>query len=530
MNESSENKILIIGVDGVDPDLLEKFIAEGILPNFSRIISDGAYGKIKSSIPIITTVTWTSFITGKNPGKHGIFGFVNFKKGTYELEILNSTNRKSEGIWDILSRNGKTTGIFNLPSLYPPEKINKFMLCGMLTPNKKCRFTYPADLQEEFLNQINDYEIDLGVIKAVDDSKDMMLKNIYFLTDKRYQATKYLLGKYPVDLFISIITETDRIEHYFFNNERVLRDYFKYLDEKLGNLLKDIDKDTTIFLLSDHGMGPLAKFIYINKWLIDNGLLKVNKQSTNYIKHFLFKKFVQLITNLLSRLKFNVEKIKLMLSEKIINQCTQLYCYYGGINWKESKAYFCSGAGEGIIINTKRRFIKGIVSDEEYEPLRDKIISGLMQINDPDTKKSVIEKAYKREELFRGESVLEAPDIILKLRDGYATNESTESTGILELKPEDEKLTAEHRLEGVFAAYGKHIKSRTKIDTCDILDIAPTILRIFGIEKPADFDGRVLEEIFSEEGIDFFKKGGGKLNISAGLRQKIKDLKSMGKI
>jgi len=231
-----KNKILIIGFDGVDPDLLDQLIKEGILPNFKKLIENGAYAHIKSSIPIITTVAWTSFITGKNPGKHGIFGFVNYKGDSFKLNILNSSDRKTEGIWKSLNSYGVSVGIFNLPSLYPPEEINKFMVCGMLTPNKNCRFTHPKELQEQLLKEIPDYEIDVGVIKAAYNSRDTLLKNMYFLTEKRYEATKFLLKNYPCDVFISIITETDRMQHYFLNDPKALRDYFKYLDEQLGIL------------------------------------------------------------------------------------------------------------------------------------------------------------------------------------------------------------------------------------------------------------------------------------------------------
>lgn len=499
MAVNSTDKILIIGLDGVDPDLLDKFMQEGILPNLKRIIDSGAYGRIKSSIPIITTVTWTSFITGKNPGRHGIFGFIRIKNDSYDLKILNSRDRKEDGIWSALNQYGKTVGIFNLPSLYPPEKIDKFMVCGMLTPNKKCRFVYPPELQEELLKEIKDYEIDLGVIKAADGSRDILLKNIYFLTDKRFEATEYLLKKYPCDLFITIITETDRVQHYFFNDDKLLRDYFKYLDAKLGNLLQDLDKDTTVFILSDHGMGPFKKFFYINKWLQDHGLLKINKQSTDYLKHSLARKMINWITTILVRLKFDVEKLKQVLPEELVNHFVYLYCHYGGVDWPKSKAYFCSTAGEGIIINSKKRFSSGIVQDKEYELLRDKIIKRLSEIRDPDTGKQVIEAIYKKEELFSGKALSDAPDILLQLYDGYLNNESIEVEGILQAVPKDETLIADHRLHGIFIAAGSDIKAGVNVKNFSILDIAPTIFYKLGIPVPQDFDGRILKEIFKAE-------------------------------
>ncbi|MFH1888563.1 MAG: alkaline phosphatase family protein [Candidatus Omnitrophota bacterium] len=523
-----KKKILIIGLDGVDPDLLDKFISEGILPNFKRLIANGAYGKIKSSIPIITTVTWNSFITGKNPGKHGIFGFVNFKKGSYELKILNSADRKADGIWGLLNRFGKTVGIFNLPSLYPAEKIDRFMVCGMLTPNKNSRFIYPHGLQEEFLREIKDYEIDVGVVKAAYDSKDILLKNMYFLTDKRFEASAYLLNKYPCDLFVTIITETDRVQHYFLDDAVALREYFKYLDKKTGELLAQAGDDATVFIVSDHGMGAFSKYIYINRFLMDGGFLKINKRSTNYVKHSFTKKIIQVLSTFLMRMKFDVERLKKMLPQGLVNSLTYLYCYYGGIDWGKSSAYFCSGTGEGITINTKKRFPAGIVEERDYEALRDNIIKGLLGIKDPDTGERVIEAAYKREELLNGDHTQEAPDIILRLRDGYATNESVETEVVLGERPLQEMLLAEHRLEGIIIAYGKDIRQGVRIEGSSILDIAPTLLRIFGIPVPQDFDGKPLEEIFKPGVLSLSKTR--PLGEAEALQKRIRELKSSGRI
>jgi len=526
-----ENKpeVLIIGLDGVDPELLDRYIRQGILPNFKRLRDKGVYARLKSSIPIITTVTWTSFITGKNPGKHGIFGFVNYKDDTHNLKILNSSDRKTEGIWSILNRYGKTVGIFNLPSLYPAEKIDKFMVCGMLTPNKNTRFVYPYSLQDEFLKEISDYEIDVGVIKAAYDSKDLLLKNMYFLTDKRFEATEYLLKNYPCDLFITVITETDRMQHYFLDDEAALAGYFKHLDEKISGLLSLVGDKTNILVLSDHGMGRFKKFLYVNKWLADNGYLKINKASANYVKHSLFRKAVQVLSTFLVKLHFDVEKIKKVLPAWLVNKFTYLYCYFGGIDWKDSSAYFCSGVGEGVVINTARRFKDGIVTDEDYESVRSGIIDGLLKITDPDTGEPVIDKAFRREEIFSGDYIDTAPDIVLKLNDGYATNESTEASGILEQPQEGEMLVAEHRLEGVFIASGPEINAGINIERVEILDIAPTVFYALGISHQEGFDGKVLQEIFK---IDKTRRL--KIDTPNTIRQhlnsRINELKKKGKI
>jgi len=212
-----------------------------------------------------------------------------------------------------------------------------------------------------------------------------------------------------------------------------------------------------------------------------------------------------------------------------VNKLTYLYCYYGGVDWQKTRAYFCSGTGEGLLINSKKRFASGIVPDSDYETLRENIIRGLLEIKDDETGQSVIENAYKREDIFSGEYTKDSPDIILKLRDGYATNESVEASRVLEGSPADEMLVAEHRLEGIFIASGPQIKSGIKCDTASILDIAPSIFALLGLPAPSSFDGKVLHQIFKDDTIE-----GPKIDSFEGVRKqlgnRINVLKKKGKI
>lgn len=522
------DKIFILGLDGVDPSLIERYAGEGKIPNLKRFMDGGVYARLKSVLPTITTVTWTSFLTGKNPGKHGIYGFVNFKNNSHELKILNSFDRKCDAVWSFLNYYGKTVGIFNMPSLYPPEKINGFMVCGMLTPNKKCNFMYPAELQAELFKEIKDYEIDLGVLKVAEDNKKGLLNSIYFLTDKRFETARYLYKKYPCDVFISIVTETDRIQHHFINDEKALSDYFGYLDKRIGEFVNSVGKGATIFVLSDHGIGPIKKFISVNKWLYDEGLLKFKSYSVDNMKRFFSRKFIQWVVTLLSRFKFNVEMIKLVIPARLLGRIVTLYCYPQGMDWQNTKAYFCLGGGESIFINSKRRFADGIVSDEEYEKLRDGIIAGISGIKDPATGKPVVEKAHKREELFTGSALHDAPDIVLHLGDGYANNDSADSANILTDVKKDEMFVGEHRLKGIFIAYGDSIKPNRAPQSFSILDIAPTLLYRLGAPVPPDFDGRILRELFKKE----IERPTGDCPPSESdrLRKKIKSLKLSGRI
>ena len=128
-------KVICIGLDGATFDLIRPWLSKGKLPNIGRIIKDGVWGELESVIPPVSAPAWTSFMTGKNPGKHGIFGFKKEKQGTYEELFVNRKLIKSETLWKCLSDVGKKVIVINVPLTYPPEEINGYLMSGMDTPS-----------------------------------------------------------------------------------------------------------------------------------------------------------------------------------------------------------------------------------------------------------------------------------------------------------------------------------------------------------------------------------------------------------
>ncbi|MBU1940188.1 MAG: alkaline phosphatase family protein, partial [Candidatus Thermoplasmatota archaeon] len=139
-------RVILVGIDGATPQLLFKWIDEGVLPTFSRFRQQGSWGKLRSTLPPFSAPAWTSIVTGCNPGKHGIYGFES--TGTLTPHLVNSRYRKVPAIWTYLTQAGLKNIIINVPGSYPPESINGFMITGLLTPSADSQFTYPADLKQ----------------------------------------------------------------------------------------------------------------------------------------------------------------------------------------------------------------------------------------------------------------------------------------------------------------------------------------------------------------------------------------------
>ncbi|MBI4335768.1 MAG: alkaline phosphatase family protein [Candidatus Omnitrophica bacterium] len=531
-----KEKILLIGLDGLDYGLFEYLVKNNITPNLARLRENGACGRMLSSLPLQTPATWTSFITGKNAGKHGVFGFFSYKKGSYELKVLNSLERKSQTLWHILNRYGKRVGIFNMPSLFPPEPIDGYMICGMLAPSINCDFTYPRALKEKLLKAVRGYEIEIGMTMSARDSKRMLLKKSWEIKERRIEAAKFLMDQFPCDLTMIIFTGTDRIEHFFLKDmgsasgyKDAITDYFRFLDGKIEELLKRIDQDTTVIIMSDHGMAPFNKVFYVNNLLKEIGLLSEERISAGYMRQSLVERCFKLVVNFCVRIRISPESLKRFLPRWLFNRLTVILGRGGNFDWANTRAFFSSSVGDAIMINLKGRQPKGIVAPEDYEKLRDRIIDGIKALRDPDTREGIVEGVYRREEIFSGDYLDEAPDIVLKLKDGYVPHSSIEAPGIIGRENPFEPISSDHTRNAVIIMRGDRIKNGFAIEGAGILDIAPTILALMGVAAPSDFDGRVLKEAFKE-----WPEAAGQAPCAGAeserLRKRIEELKAGGRI
>ncbi len=152
MNSIQKRKVFILGLDGATFDLIDPFIKEGELPNLASIIQEGVRAKLNSTILSHSPPAWTSFATGKNPGKHGILGFTKMSSDSYELKLVYGSHNKAKTLWETLSEKGKKVIVMNIPMTYPPKPVNGLLVSGLDAPSTSSQFTYPPELREEILS------------------------------------------------------------------------------------------------------------------------------------------------------------------------------------------------------------------------------------------------------------------------------------------------------------------------------------------------------------------------------------------
>ena len=506
---------MIVGVDGATHEVINPLMACGQLPNFKRICDNGVYGPLRSTKHPITPQAWSSFLTGLNAGKHGVYDFTKRKNDSYDIEFINASSRSGETIFAHLSQLGRTVGSIGVPFTFPPEKVNGFILSGFDAPAEDERSFYPPELYNEIKEKFGNYYIHLAspIGRQRKEEKKFWL-DIQTEDRNKTDISLYLWEKYPCDFFITHFLNTDRVQHQYFTkeleeqlekgdpdlNNLVIKSYIN-VDHQLGKLLDaaEADGNTNVIIMSDHGSGPIKGFFYLNRWLEKQGLFSYlddrNRAMFNLLeksrymaKRFLPRRAKNLLKSLFPQIKDKMES----------------YRFFNDVDWTQTQAYGFGMYGN-IFINLKGREPDGIISPgREYEELRDVIIKKLEALTDPRTREKVIEKVYRREELYSGDRVDEAPDLLIAWKNYayYTSNvpgrEKGECFGALQKMDSTDYLhIGTHRLDGIFLAMGPAIKKGKEIQDAHIMDLAPTALYALDEEIPENMDGKVLNQIFN---------------------------------
>jgi predicted AlkP superfamily phosphohydrolase/phosphomutase len=496
-------RVLVLGIDGATFNIIEPLVKNGKLPNLSRLMRNGTYGPLESTLPPVTIPAWVCMMTGKNPGKLGFFDLL--KRKEYGVEPNGYCYGNNEPIWNILNQHGIKTGILNLPGTYPPDQVDGFMVTGMLTPSKRSTFSYPKGLGEELDERVSDYEFDVPQWQYFDEG--VFIKDIYKITEKRIEAAEYLINNNPCPFYMIVFTCVDRLHHMLWDKAEVLENYWEELDRVIGRILSLFGEETTVFVVSDHGFGPLEKTFHVNEWLRRKGLLRFKRRM---IDHLTVK-----LSHILEKLYHYLGERKLVLplgrflSEFLGLDRLRKYTYSylsrerieRRVDWTKTKAFSCLHSPHfgQIYLNKMGKMKEGCVPEWESDDLRDNIIEELKKLEKTNPHMRV--EAYKSEEIYSGPYSHEAPEIVFQLDDGKCEIDSKVEPG-LQLFVEGAPLTGwtgTHVKNGVFIASGPLIKKGHRLKKASITDVAPTILRTFGIPKKEEVDGRILEEIFVED-------------------------------
>jgi len=503
------SKVLVIGLDGVPFELLNGLFAKGIMPFLQSMDQEGYHANLLSTVPPISAPAWTTFATGVNPGQHGILQFVNLRPGkaadAHEtlwmfpggVSLLNADKIRGVTLWQLLSDAGQYPVIVNVPLTYPPRAINGIMVTGMLTPPNARTFTHPPELSERLRRA--GYETDLPTHeREFDFDPERFVSRLGEVLRKRREICLQLMEGEPWKFFMVVFTGTDRMLHRFWKYlvpgspeyaspeatdlRPHLESYFRELDRTIADLVHLAGTDTATIVLSDHGFGPVPDHM-VHALSMMQALGVAGRWTKSPIVRF--RKFAEGYLGLTpsqirrwaraimpeewaARLDARLRNAQLSAGAASLAYSVTLHTYVGG-----------------IYINRER------FSDETaYADFRQRLVSGLKNLQDPSSRTPLMQEVYLREELYSGSALAECPDIVFYLTSGYQLSGGIGPKGkLVSSRRRDPNEQGIHQDEGILILRGPGVKAeRASLEK--LQDVTATILYLLDEPIPSAMDSR----------------------------------------
>ena len=506
-------KVLVIGLDGATPELLNPWIEAGELPNLQRLVKQGASGKLRSTLPPISSSSWSSFVTGVNPGKHGLVDFVYPEADSYKVTMVNAASRKTRALWNWLNDAGYKVGLLGIPTTYPPQPVDGFMISGFLSPGPESEWAYPAELKHELLAELGEFLLAPDERYRSTRWLDRFLDDLTASVENRTQAALYLMRTKPWDLFAVVYWDTDMVQHETWRlldpghprhdpdeaaaNRHKILDFHRKVDADIGRLLAQAGPDTLLVVMSDHGFGPVHSFFLTNNWLASLGLLRFKQGPRTAFKRSLFRMgFTPLrmfrIAKALGLGKLR-KRVRFQQKSGILNR---VFLSFDDVDWSRTSAFSIGSFGQ-VYVNLAGVRPEGIVQPgHEYQRIREQIIREALALRDPRTGEPLVERVYTREEIYSGPYADRTPDLIVQPRGWEYMAFGHADFGSNKLVEPIIGLSGHHRPDGLLILAGPGIKAGTHLEGANIMDLTPTVLHAMGIGVPGDLDGKVLSEAF----------------------------------
>ncbi len=480
---ATAERAFVLGLDGVPWNLIDRWSGDGTLPNFATLREAGAMGPLDSTRPPTTPLAWPSIATGVWPDKHGIYGFQKLSK-SYSHRMYTSQDLRQPPLWDQLG----PSLVGNVPLTYPPSEIDGEIVTGMMTPSTDADFTFPPDLEDELQGRIPDYQISLDYPKYAGRLDDFETA-VGDILAKRRSLMRLFMERTEWELFFFVYTAPDRFQHLIWDESRIL-EHYRDLDEILGEVMTYTDEhDADLYVVSDHGFGPIERLAYPNHFLEEAGYLV--QEDDDGTRGALASLGIsrERVTSALSRVGISEELLVSALPRQLVDSVAEQipgqHALYD-VDYERTQA-FVHDAGN-CYINDTDRFEDGIVPPHEREPLNAELTELFEAITDEDGRQ--VFTVYDGDDLFPTDDG--SPDLIVN---GVGTYEGRNAiTG--EPYGDPSPTNASHRPEGIVCAYGPSIEAGATLRGARVVDVAPTLLHGIGKPVPSNADGRVLFDAF----------------------------------
>ena len=483
-------RTLFIGMDGatftVLNDLTNPAVGEPVMPFLARIFASGSRAKLRSTPNPLTPPAWVSLMTGRGPGHHGVFDFIRAEERGDEVffTLYDSRDCRVETIWSIASRQGVRVAALNFPFTAPPQKdLNGFIVPGFIPWRHLRRNSHPEDVYDR-LKQIPNFNAqelawDFEQEKQSGDQlsdHDREAWVSYHLPREQqwFKVAEHLMREEAPELMAVLFDGVDKLQHQawtfvdpafqkgelteFHQRMRKLSlSYFRQLDGFIEKLVTAAGPDVQVFFASDHGFTASTEIVRINAFLAEKGYVH----------------WKDLPEGEAGKRRDN--------------------SYFAYLDWNKTTAYCRTPSCNGITIRVARKPGESGIAPSDYQAVRARLIRDLEEFKDPETGERIIAEIHKREDVFPGAAMADAPDLLLVLRDfGFVSVKNK-----LPVVEKRDYPIGTHHPDGVFIAYGPGIESGKILGRRHITDVSATLLYSLGLQVPSDFEGVVPPAMFT---------------------------------
>jgi predicted AlkP superfamily phosphohydrolase/phosphomutase len=476
---------ILIGLDGATFTVLDSLMADGHMPFLKSFLERGVRSELMSTPHPLTPPAWTTLMTGRNPGNHGIYDFLRGEVGPGGafFTLHDFRDVQCETLWTMVSRQGGRVTALNFPMTAPPPAVAGSIVPGLLSWRHLRRNVYPSELYGAIkaLPGFNprelswDFENETAIQNMAEEELEPWVR-FHIVREKHwFNILRHLMETDRCDLTAVMFDGVDKLQHGCWRFldpafwpaqpnafEQRLRDlcleYFRQMDEFIGDIVRLGGPDANVFIASDHGFGPSTRTFRVNKWLEQQGYLKWHPQATADGK---------------GRERSN--------------------SHFVHLDWDRTTACARSAATNGIHIRVQQGPGDAGIPPEAYESFRDRLIEQLRDVRDPENGRPLLKDVLKREDVFPGTQMAKAPDLTLVPFDhGFISVLDAEP--IIAIRP---IVKGTHYPAGILLANGPAIRRGEQLERQSILDVAPTLLHSLGLPIPWDFEGRAIESVFA---------------------------------
>jgi predicted AlkP superfamily phosphohydrolase/phosphomutase len=482
---------LLIGLDGATFTVLDSYMERGVMPALAELSARGTRAVLRSIMPPLTPPAWTSLVTGKHPGQHGIFDFFQKEEpGSIYFSFASSQEVRSATIWTLASEQERRVISLNFPLMFPAPPVNGAVVPGGMMPWRQLRLgCHPPGLFDRLKSlpgfnprEMLDMELEIKAIDGCPEDEHAEFVELHIRREQRWaEVMRYLMQSEPADLMAVMFDGVDKLQHLCWRfidpacrpaqpttwEQQMIElceSYFRSLDGLIAGIVELAGPEATVVLASDHGFGPTQDVFHVNSWLEQNGYLawaaedRANGRSETDVGF------------------------------------AEMTRHVHALDWSRTLAYAATPSSQGINIVDRLPGSEDPMPEDVRAKLAGDIATALRDVRRPADEHPLVEEVWTREQAFSGPFQELGPDLSLVLADGGTISIlPSETETIVARRPQPR---GHHRWEGIFLAAGPGIRAGASVEELSIVDVAPMLLHQLGLPVPEDMSGSVPEAVF----------------------------------